>query len=89
MSFGQHLRRLREEAGLSAAELARRAGVPVSTLRGWQADKGMPSLSALLRLAQALGVPVERFAEGVEDPEEDETESDEVRLRRGRKGTAR
>jgi hypothetical protein len=30
----------------------------------------MPGLPALLRLAGALGVPVERFAEGVEDPAE-------------------
>jgi hypothetical protein len=28
----------------------------------------MPGLAALLRLAEALGVPVERFAVGVEDP---------------------
>ncbi len=28
----------------------------------------MPSLPAFLRLAGALGVPVERFAEGMEDP---------------------
>jgi hypothetical protein len=31
-------------------------------------------LPALQRLAEALGVPVERFAEGVEDPAEDEPE---------------
>ena len=34
MSFGGHLRALRQEAGLSRGELARRAAVPVSTLRG-------------------------------------------------------
>jgi transcriptional regulator with XRE-family HTH domain len=74
VSFGTHLRALREGAGLSRAELARRAGVPVSTLRHWEADRGFPGLPALLRLADALGVPVERFAEGVEDPAEDEPE---------------
>jgi transcriptional regulator with XRE-family HTH domain len=72
MSFGSHLRALREAAGLSRAEAARRAGVPVSTLRNWEADRGMPSLSRSLRLAGAFGVPVERFAEGVEDPAEEE-----------------
>jgi transcriptional regulator with XRE-family HTH domain len=66
MSFGQHLRGLRDGAGLSRSELARRAAVPVSTLRNWEADRGFPGLPALLRLAGALGVPVERFAEGVE-----------------------
>jgi transcriptional regulator with XRE-family HTH domain len=52
--------------------LARRAAVPVSTLRNWEADRGFPGLPALLRLAGALGVPVERFAEGVEGPAGDE-----------------
>jgi transcriptional regulator with XRE-family HTH domain len=71
MSFGQHLRALREGAGMSRAELARRAGVPAGTLRNWEGDRGFPGLAACLRLAEALGVPVERFAEGVEDPAED------------------
>jgi putative transcriptional regulator len=72
MSFGQHLRAMREDAGLSRAELARRAAVAASTLRNWEGGRGFPGLPALLRLAGALGVPVERFAEGVEDPAEDE-----------------
>src|SRR5437588_1950129 len=63
---------LREGAGLSRSELARRAGVPVSTLRNWEGDRGMPGLPASARLAEALGVPVERFAEGVEDPQDEE-----------------
>jgi transcriptional regulator with XRE-family HTH domain len=72
MIFGQHLRTLREDAGLSRAALARRAGVPANTLRGWEADRGFPGLPAGLRLPRALGVPVERLAEGVEDPAEDD-----------------
>jgi transcriptional regulator with XRE-family HTH domain len=43
MSFGAHLRRLREQAGLSRAELARRAGIPLSTLRNWETDRGFPT----------------------------------------------
>jgi transcriptional regulator with XRE-family HTH domain len=74
MSLGQHIRSLREGAGLSRAELARRAGIPASTLRGWEGDRGFPNLPALLRRAAALGVPVERFAEGVEDPAGEEGE---------------
>ena len=46
--------------------------MPASTLRGWENDRGFPGLPAALRLAEALGVPVERFAEGVEDPAEEE-----------------
>jgi transcriptional regulator with XRE-family HTH domain len=72
MSFGSHLRALREAAGLSRAEAARRAGVPVSTLRNWEADRGMPSMARALQLARALGVAMEHFAEGVEDPADEE-----------------
>jgi transcriptional regulator with XRE-family HTH domain len=75
MSFGRHMRALREKAGLSRAELARRAGVPVSTLRNWEGDRGFPNVAAGLRLAEALGVRIERLAEGVEDPTGDESES--------------
>jgi transcriptional regulator with XRE-family HTH domain len=88
MSFGQHLRQLREGAGLSRAELARRAGVPASTLRGWENDRGFPAMPAALRLAEALGVPVERFAEGVEDPGEDEPAAPD-KTRRRRNGNTR
>jgi hypothetical protein len=48
--------------------------VPVSTLRHWENDRGFPGVPAGVRLAEALGVPVERLAEGVEDPAEDEAE---------------
>jgi transcriptional regulator with XRE-family HTH domain len=74
VSFGRHLRSLRHGAGLSGAALARQARIPASTLRGWEGDRGFPSLPALLRLAGALGVPVERLAEGVDDPVEEEGE---------------
>jgi transcriptional regulator with XRE-family HTH domain len=70
MSFGQHLRNLRTAAGLSRAEAARRARVPASTVRNWENDRGFPPLGPLVRLAEALGVPVERVAEAVEDPVE-------------------
>jgi hypothetical protein len=38
----------------------------------WRVSEGMPSLPVSLQLVKALGVPVERFAEGVEDPAEEE-----------------
>jgi transcriptional regulator with XRE-family HTH domain len=58
-----HLRTLRREAAVSRAELARRAGVPVSTLRNWENGRGFPGVPALLRLAEALGVPAERLTQ--------------------------
>jgi transcriptional regulator with XRE-family HTH domain len=81
MSFGRHLRTLREAAGLPRAALARRAGIPASTLRNWESDRGFPDPPAFLRLAGPQGVTLERLAEGVEDPAEEEP-------RRRRKGKA-
>jgi transcriptional regulator with XRE-family HTH domain len=81
MSFGQYMRALRAEAGLSRAELARRAGVPASTLRNRENDRGFPHLRALLRMAEVLGVPVERYAEGVDEPAGDEPEPTHARTR--------
>ncbi len=49
-----------------------RARVPASTLGNWENDRGFPDVAAGVRLAGALGVPVERLAEGVEDPAGDE-----------------
>jgi transcriptional regulator with XRE-family HTH domain len=72
MSFGNHLRGLREAAGLSRAGLARRAAVPASTLRNWEGDRDFPGVRAGLRLAEALRVTPERLAEGVEDTAEEE-----------------
>src|SRR5262245_30097122 len=86
MSFGGHLRAVREEAGLSRLELARQAGVTASILRNWEADRGMPSLAVLVRLAGALGVPVERFAEGVEDPADLESAPGPTPTKKGRAG---
>jgi transcriptional regulator with XRE-family HTH domain len=85
MSFGQHLQALRAEAGLSRAELARRASVPASTLRNWEGNRGFPG-PAFLRLAAALGVLPERLAESVDDPAEGEAEVEQEGPRRTRKG---
>ena len=88
MRFGQHLPALRGEADLSRAESARKAGVPVNTLRNWEGDRDFPGLAACLRLADVPGAPVERLAEGVDDPAGDESEvvqEKPPRVRRGRR----
>jgi hypothetical protein len=65
---------------------ARRAGVPAGTLRHWEGGRGFPGLAACLRLAKALGVSVERLAQGVEDPADEEPESAPQKPRRKRRG---
>ena len=64
-TLGQRLQRLRLAAGLTQAALAEAAGVPLSTLRGWEIDRREPGLRAAVRLARALGVGVEELADTV------------------------
>jgi transcriptional regulator with XRE-family HTH domain len=66
--------------------LARRAGVPVSTLRNWEGDRGFPHPRAFVSLAGAVGVTLERLAEGVEDPADEDEALAAEEVERRRKG---
>ena len=57
------LRRERMRAGISIAELARRAGLAKSTLSQLEAATGNPSIETLWSLGVALGVPFSRLVE--------------------------
>ncbi|MET7750998.1 XRE family transcriptional regulator [Micromonospora sp. NPDC005367] len=57
------LRRERERAGLSLADLARRAELSESTLAHLETADGNPDVSTLWALADALGVPLARLVE--------------------------
>ncbi|MEX2495173.1 MAG: helix-turn-helix transcriptional regulator [Woeseia sp.] len=58
--LGNALRELRGEAGLTQAQLAEAAGVSRKTINTVENGVFVPSSILALRLAQALGVPVER-----------------------------
>jgi transcriptional regulator with XRE-family HTH domain len=72
-AMGDRLRELREKAGLSQAEVAERAGVPLGTLRGWEYGRREPLLSAAGQLAVALGVEVGELLKAPESEEESQT----------------
>lgn len=57
------LRRERDRAGISLAELARRAGIAKSTLSQLEAGNGNPSVETVWALGVALGVPFSRLVE--------------------------
>lgn len=59
------IRRERERLGMSAAELARQAGIAKSTLSQLEAGTGNPSVETLWAIALVVGVP---FATLVEPP---------------------
>jgi transcriptional regulator with XRE-family HTH domain len=61
--LARNVRRLRQERGLTAAELAIRSGVAKATLSQIEAARGNPRLETLRDLADALGVsPTELLA---------------------------
>src|SRR5947209_20469269 len=62
-TLGRRIQRLRAEAGITQAQLAAAAGVPLASLQNWEIDRREPSLRAACNLAKALGVTAEQLAE--------------------------
>ncbi len=50
------IRRIRESAGITQAELARRLGVSQSLVNRWESPAGRPQVATLQRIADALGL---------------------------------
>lgn len=61
--FGERLRELREQAGLSRQELAERAGLKMSRIRDLEQGVNIPRWDAVVALSRALGVSCEDFLE--------------------------
>jgi transcriptional regulator with XRE-family HTH domain len=61
-TLGRRLQRLRLSAGLTQEGLARKAGLPVWSLRNWEHDHRLPGVAAVYKLARVLGVPMEELA---------------------------
>jgi transcriptional regulator with XRE-family HTH domain len=57
------LRHERERAGLSAAELARRANIAKSTVSQLESGSGNPSVETLWAISTALGIPFSRLVD--------------------------
>lgn len=57
-AFGEHIRKLRQQKGLSQEEVAHRAGIHVTYLSGIERGHRNPSLMNIRRIAWALGVSV-------------------------------
>ena len=55
---------LREKRGLTQAELAERIGVSSKTVSKWETAKGLPDITLLQPLAQALGISVIELMNG-------------------------
>ena len=61
---GTTIRNLREDRRMTQAELAERIGVSSKTISKWETAKGLPDVSLLQPLAQALGISVIELMNG-------------------------
>ena len=61
---GATIKQLRENKNLTQAELAERIGVSSKTISKWETAKGLPDISLLQPLAQALGISVIELMNG-------------------------
>ena len=61
---GNTIRQLRENRGLTQAELAEQIGVSSKTISKWETAKGLPDITLLQPLAQALGISVIELMNG-------------------------
>jgi transcriptional regulator with XRE-family HTH domain len=59
--FADALAREMKAAGLTQAELARRAGVRASAVAYWLRGRRAPGFGALVKVADALGVSLDRL----------------------------
>lgn len=69
-TFGDRLRRLRQERGLSLGEIAARLGVSKPTVWAWEHGKSRPVDRRLTGLAEVLGVTVGGLEPGPADSPE-------------------
>lgn len=73
-TFGDRLAAAREAAGMSQAELARRLGVKLKTVTGWENDTSEPRANRLQMLAGMLSVSIRWLltgeGEGLAEPGE-------------------
>lgn len=74
MTFSEKLRELRDAAGLSEAKLATASGVPFGTVHEYGLGRRKPSFAAVVKIAKALGVTCEAFAECDDVAQEEEPE---------------
>src|SRR3954447_14761679 len=60
--FGEIIKRLRQEAGISQAGLAAAAGIHTRQITRYESGEQQPALGVAQRLAQALGVTIDELA---------------------------
>ena len=63
MPFGENIRKLREEKGMSQAELADKVGVTQSMIARYETYVKVPNIQTSVELAKVLGTTGEKLVE--------------------------
>ncbi len=75
-TFGDRIAGAREAAGMTQPELARRLGIRITTLRGWEEDRSEPRANRLSMLSGLLNVSLPWLLSGEgQGPEEPSDET--------------
>lgn len=74
MTFAAMIRKLREEKSVSEVKLAELSGIPYGTIHTYVMGRRKPSFASVVKIARALGVTCEAFAD-CEDIAEEEKPS--------------
>lgn len=67
MAFSENLKKIREENGVSQAELAKKVGVNQSLVARCEQGSRIPNIVLGVELATALGTTVETLVNGADD----------------------
>jgi transcriptional regulator with XRE-family HTH domain len=85
VTFAERLKEVRARAGFSQSHLESKSGVPAGTIRNYEQGIRKPSLSAGIKLAKALGISADVFAD-CEDIIKDESPPARKRAKKAGKG---
>ena len=62
MTTGQYIKRARQKAGMTQAQLAEKLGIPYQSIGQWERDIRNPKLDTLKRIAAALNITIQELA---------------------------
>lgn len=77
-TFGDNLKRIRQDRKMKSTELARALRVPPSTVSQWELESGLPGTRTLFKVAKVLRCSVEDLLAGI-DSDYDEMRGDLIR----------
>jgi len=81
-NYSARIRNLREQRGMTQAELASRLGCAASTISMYEQGRREPSFEVLRAIAAIFGVPVESLLASVQQTEDEELWALREELRR-------